>query len=93
MSPSPKRSTPNDRRAIEADLVGQLQQARQLYDICTERYKHAIAKQDEGLFSNEVLRDPSITAAMKAQLDATERYRRALTAYNSFLLNGEFPGI
>ena len=92
MAPSPQRSRPNDRRAIEADLVGQLQQARQLYDICTERYKHVIKKYDDVLFSNEALSDPSITAAMKAQLDATERYRRALTAYNRFVLNGEFPG-
>jgi hypothetical protein len=79
-----------DRKATEVKLSQELNQAREAYDICAERYKRVVGEHNEAPPSKRASSSLLITTTMKAQLYATERYRRALTAYNGFLRDGEF---
>jgi hypothetical protein len=90
MSPRPQFE-PN-RKIIEAKLSEELKSAREAYGICTERYKRLVGVRDEILSAKTDPSDFLTTATMKAHFYATERYRRALDAYNRFLLEGKLPG-
>lgn len=91
MSPRPQSSPNSDRKATEARLSLELKNAREAYDICTERYERIVGH-DETLSSKKAASsDPLITSAIQAQLAATERYRRALYACNGVFPDEKLP--